>query len=211
MSGGRIVGMLWLLAPLLSGCGSSAVPKNTPDPLNGMSTLQIPKEPTPTPTVKGPTQPLPPLPAPSSATSPASLASNAVPKLEDDRPLRIPSDKDAGWGGQSSPGVTLGRPGTDAGTAGERTLTPVPAIGPLVPVSGTSPPADSIDQMLQTLRLRGVKGFQLLMQRETGEWSCTCSIPRRDDPASKTTYNKVAGDPQSALKAVVEQVERDAH
>ncbi len=214
MSGGRIVGMLCLLAPLLSGCGGSAAPKTGQDPLVGLNAPPIPKE--VTPTAKGPLQPVPALTAPSAATSPAALATGAVPTLESDREMRIPSGSDpaAAWRGQSPTGVTLSHPVASHDSGPERSLTPVPAVGPLAPASGSSAATGSIDQMMHFLEGRGVKGFRLEMSRETGQWRCTCSIPERENPSYKHTYDTqetAATDPQSALRAVVEKIEREGH
>src|SRR5438128_2629732 len=90
MSGGRIVGILCLFGPLLSGCsGNSGPPKN--DPLIGGGAA-IPRDNTGAGAfANGPDKPLPPLPAPSGATSQAALAGGAVTKLDTDRDLRIPS------------------------------------------------------------------------------------------------------------------------
>src|SRR4051812_30420697 len=132
MSGGRIVGMLCLLAPLLSGCsGASAPPKN--DPLVGGG-APIPKDGAGAGAgafAKVPDKPVPVLPAPSGATSPAALASGAAPRLDGDRDMRIPSggDSSAAGRGQSPSGLTLGRPEPVHDVGGDRGLMPVPVVG----------------------------------------------------------------------------------
>jgi hypothetical protein len=63
--------------------------------------------------------------------------------------------------------------------------------------------------MMRFLDQRGMKGFRLEMLRETGQWRCSCSIPTRQNPTIKQTYDTTAADPQAALRAVVEQVERE--
>jgi hypothetical protein len=215
MSGGRIVGTLCLLAPLLSGCSGSAVRNDKPDPLVGLNAPPIPKE-VPSTAKNGPLQPVPALAAPSAATSPAALASGAVPKLDSDRNLRIGGDADAtaAWRGQN-PSATLGQPTVKETTRPESNLIPVPTVGaPLVQTGATSSATGTIDQMMHYLESRGVKGFRLEMQRETGQWRCTCAIPDPQNPAESKKYDTSANpatDPQTALRAVVEQVEHDFH
>src|SRR5262245_25886012 len=173
MSGGRIVSVLWLLAPLLAGCSSNSnQPKDAP--ILGIN-VPPPKEASPT-ARGGPDRPLPPLTSPSAATSPAALAPGAVPKLENDRDLRIGGQDSADSARGKVSGVSLLRP-----TPTSDTSTP-PTMQPIVPAGGIPPTASSVDQALQTLEARGVKGFRLEQQRDTGEWRCTCSIPNRQNP-----------------------------
>jgi len=52
--------------------------------------------------------------------------------------------------------------------------------------------------------------FRLELERETGQWRCTCSIPDRRNSRLLQTYAATrATDPAAALRAVVEEVERD--
>jgi hypothetical protein len=80
---------------------------------------------------------------------------------------------------------------------------------PIVPAGGVPAAAGSVDQALQALESRGVKGFRLEQQRDTGEWRCTCSIPNKQNPTIRRTYLKAAADPLSAVRAVLDEIDRD--
>lgn len=204
MRGGLLIGLLCLSAGLLTGCSGGTPPKNGPDPL--IPGPPIPKEGA---TARGAQdKPLPVMPAPGGATTNAEIAAGAVPKLDKERDLRIPGDKDPtdSWRDNTS-GVSLGTPGP-ARAGGS--LPPVPTVGGFTPAGGpTGGAITSVDQGLHALERYGVKGFRLEQQRETGQWRCTCSIPNKDKPTFKQTYDTTAADPLSALRAVVDQVERD--
>jgi hypothetical protein len=52
--------------------------------------------------------------------------------------------------------------------------------------------------------------FRLELERDTSLWRCTCSIPDRRNPRLKQTYSATrAADPAAALRAVVEEAERE--
>jgi hypothetical protein len=141
-----------------------------------------------------------------------------VPKLDNDRDLRIGAgavDPVAAWRGQS-PGATLGVPTSTQNTGDDHSLPPVPVVGASSPAppAGTIAATGSIDQMMRYLETRGVKGFKLQMNSDTGQWRCTCAIPDPQNPMQKTTYDTGetgATDPLAALRAVVEEVERKTH
>jgi hypothetical protein len=44
---------------------------------------------------------------------------------------------------------------------------------------------------------------------ENGEWKYSCSIPTRQNPRIRRTYVASAGDPVGAIRAVIEQLDKD--
>lgn len=195
-------GTICLPVLLLMGCSGSNTPKN--DPLVGLNAPSLPKAGAGA-VAKGAEGPLPALTAPSAETSAAALASGGVPKLDGDRNLRL-DDKDptATWRGQSAAGVSLGKPDLNGGSS-----TPQP-IDDITRVSGPGTlTTNDLRQMIRSLEQRGMKGFRLDLQIATGQWRCTCAIPKRSNPNEKQGYDTMAKDPESAVRAVLDQVERD--
>jgi hypothetical protein len=204
MRHGRIYGMLCLPVLFAMGCSGAKPPKN--DPLVGINAPPLPREGAGA-VAKGPDKPLPALPAPSADTSPAALAAGGVPKLDNDRNLRM-DDKDpaAAWRGKSSSPVSLGKPDPDPDP---QPPAPRPTDG-IKPAGGISAaPALDLRQLITSLEQRGMKGFRLEQQRDSGKWRCLCSIPSRNNPSVKQNYDTSAADPESAVRAVLDQVEKD--
>jgi hypothetical protein len=178
-----------LLAALLGGCGPGATGTGSrpgADPLAGPAT----------PSVGAPGGGVPPLPAPSGSTTPAALATGTVPSFNAARPG---SSGPAGVWREPTSGAILGAPEPARGTQ---------PSGPLTLMSGPGS-VQTIDQGLKALELRGAKGFRLELQRDTGQWRCSCSVPNRQNPAYKQTYDTTAADPLSAVRAVVDQIARE--
>jgi hypothetical protein len=127
-----------------------------------------------------------------------------VPKLDSDRDLRL-SDRDRAdaWRGKTTSGVKL-----EAPRVGGDVPTP-PNMQPITPAGGVGAAISTIDQALATLELHGVKGLRLEQERDTGQWRCTCSIPDRQNPSQKHTYDTLNADALSALRAVLDQIDRD--
>lgn len=180
---------LCLPALLLAGCsGSTRLPN---DPLNGggpalAATDKAP--PVPVAAAAGTPGPLPALAAPASTTSAAALAPGAMPQR----------------GGQGAGGaVSLSRPQPIAGDSNPARLQPMTPVT----LTGGSGGVSSIDRGLETLKARGVKGFRLDLQPDTGQWRCICSIPKVG--TIKQTYSTSAGDALSAVRAVIEKVEQE--
>ena len=206
MSGrGKMHFGLGLFALFLAGCSGSQPPINKYDPLVGGPPL--PKEGTARAKDQG-VPGVPAVPAPSASTSPASLASGGgVPALEGERNLRIPGDRESeanSWRNPSS-AVSLGTP--EVGRAGGTPPQPItPGLPVSTPMSGT---LTSVDQGLKLLEQKGVQGFRLEKDRETGQWRCLCSIPSRQNPTTKQVYDLKAPDALAALQAVLDKIERD--
>ncbi len=191
----------WVLClPVLAGCSGGTRVADNRDPIIGnqqplpvASGGQIKPVPAAGGASVSPLQP-----GPNSATSTAALASGGVGQLSSAQNLR---------GGAAATGnagaATLGAPqvAKDGGTPAR--------LQPIVPAGGSG--VQSVDQALQYLQSRGVQGFRLERQRDTGKWRCVCVIPNREAPAIKQAYDiQDAADPLSALRAVIEQAEQNA-
>jgi hypothetical protein len=191
-----------LLLAFLAGCGGGATGKGSRmgagDPLAG------PVKPVATAGVSigAPTGGVPPVPAPSGPTTTAGLATGTVPSFNAGRPG--PSAPPSGWREPGAPKLGAPVPPTRGSAAPS---IPSPS-GPVV-LAGGGGGVQTIDQGVKALELRGARGFRLELQRETGQWRCSCSVPNRQNPASRQTYDTTAADPLSAVRAVVERVERD--
>jgi hypothetical protein len=157
------------------------------------------------------------MPAPGSATSNAAVAPGWNHTLDPNRELRI-GDNPAGAGnpGWRGPGdVTLHQPEPSASLAGRSEVRPLPpaapATAPAVPVyppvtaRGASPEASLLAQVTS----RGAKYQVLQTWGETGEWKFTCAIPNRQNPNIRRTYEARAGDPLSAIQAVLDQIDHE--
>jgi hypothetical protein len=204
-----------LLAILPTGCSSN--PLRNDDPLLGKSAPVVPvPEVGSVATGPGTPGPLPVLAGSNGTTSTAALASGSVPALPTDRNLRIgppPSAKLNGTAGTSrAPAVpvTLSKPEP----VGEKPPVPAPTPGPLptAPVTlagGVTVYVQSVDHGIKILEDRGLKAFRLELQRDTGQWRCTCSLPDRRNPSLKRTYDTTARDRVAAVRAVIEKVEKE--
>lgn len=193
-------GTICLPVLLLMGCSGGNTPKN--DPLVGLNAPPIPKE-SAGAVAKGPDKPLPALTAPSAETSAAALASGGVPKLDGDRNLRL-DDKDpaAAWRGKSAAGVSLGKPDLNGEPAAPKPIDDITRVGgPGAMTTG------DLRHSIRALEQRGMKGFRLEQDRDSGQWRCSCSIPKPDKQQQR--YFTTAADPESAVRAVLDQVERD--
>jgi hypothetical protein len=93
-------------------------------------------------------------------------------------------------------------------TRGSAAPPPPSSAGFVVPAGGPGA-VQTIDQGLKALEQRGARGFRLEFQRDPAQWRCSCSVPNRQNPAYKQTYDTTAADPLSAVRAIVERVERE--
>jgi hypothetical protein len=66
----------------------------------------------------------------------------------------------------------------------------------------------SFEQAQATLHAHGVK-WQRLETWGEQEWKFSCSIPNRQNPYLSRTYEGRAADSLSAVRAVLEQIERE--
>jgi hypothetical protein len=160
-----------------------------------------------------------PLPAASSATSTAALATGAPQPLDPNHDLRIagtaqPTSNPGGtWRGQSAlADVALQRPETAGETPSAQRLQPQP-VTPTAPAPVYPPTASSrvttFEQAQVLLRAHGVTWQRLETSGDTGEWKFSCWIPSRENPNNHQTYQARANDQIAALRAVLEQIERE--
>jgi len=205
----------WLLA-LAMGC-SGGNNNLQPDPLTG-NQLPVPvagvaAQPA-APAKSDPAAPLPALAAPNAAVSTAALAAATTPQPDGKPDVRIgppPAAKLAGAtavssGGETSGPVTLKQPQPASGPADSSPLTRLGSVSPLPAAGGDA----EWDRLFQRLKDLGMNGFRLELDRDTSLWRCTCSIPDRRNPRLKQNYSATgAAAPVAALRAVVEEVERD--
>jgi hypothetical protein len=158
-----------------------------------------------------------PLPAPSSSTSPAALAPGAFTPLDPNHDLRIANGGAAaanppagdGWHGPSAPAdVTLHRPELAGDAPPAPRSPPQPAPGFALTAASA---VGTYEDAQRLLRAHGVTWQRLETAGDAGEWKFTCWVPNRQDPNIHQTYGYQAPDPVSAMRAVLEQIEREQH
>ena len=59
------------------------------------------------------------------------------------------------------------------------------------------------------LRQRGATFQRLETWGDDGEWKFSCAIPNRQNPAIRRTYEARAGDPMVAVRAVIDQIDKE--
>jgi hypothetical protein len=207
----RVCLILWplvLCLPCLTGCAGES--NLTSDPLVGGPPLRTAAQPASRST------PLPPLAAPSSATSPAALARGAFQPLDPEHHLQIASGGskpgNVTWRGQG--GVVLNQPQSVPQTT-PILIPPAPAAptgeprsaSPLVLTGGTR--ADSLEEALAQIDSRGATWSRLETWGDNGEWKFSCSIPVKQTPGIRRTYEARARDRLSAIRAVLQQIEQE--
>jgi hypothetical protein len=220
----RVVRVLRRLSPLvllLAGCSqmnrniAPTAPQPPSDPLLGgppMKTTQAPPAPKPATLAKpeSAVTTLPPLSAPGATPSTAALAAGAqVQPMDGGRDLRIgdPPGKSGTWVGQNEPvsngsGALLRQPETTAAAPNP----PTPAV------SQVSLPANrstGLDDALKQLKDRGVVWQRLDVVAETGEWKFSCSVPNRQNPNVRRTYEARAKEPLAAVQSVLARIDSE--
>jgi hypothetical protein len=161
-----------------------------------------------------PPAPLPALTAPASTTSPAALTGGANPSLDPGRDLRI----GAGLGGAAS-----AQPTGNWQASGAVLQSPQPANDPSLQQAGSlQPPAgtgtatlasgsrvDTYQQLQDALNARGVTWRRLEMVGDSGEWSFQCSIPSKQNPNLRHSYSGRGSSDLGAIRAVLDQIDRE--
>jgi hypothetical protein len=200
------------------------------DPLLGGPPLHAINATAPAPPT--PVAALPP-PAANSNLSTAALAAGAPRPTDPGRDLRIGSSGGnagiVGWARDGAAGnnVPSGMAQTPAGNGAILRL-PEPVTDPLprpqlASVSNPGSPRDSsltpsspdhgtastFEQVQAQIKTRGVLWQRLEMVGETGEWKFSCSIPNRQNPRIRRTYEAKAGDSVAAIRAVLEQLDKE--
>jgi hypothetical protein len=216
------------LALMTSGC-SNSLRKPQGDPLFGNV------KPQPGLNAADATNPVPPLPGPTSTGSTAALASVNPRPIDGTHDLRIPDSTLAGnanpaWNGAGSigtaPPITVPTSPVANGMASPVALAPggqlqQPTTG-FAPVSrmqsGTTPGADATrlaggnltyEGAQAQLTARGVTWQRLESWGDQGDWKFTCSIPNKQNPYISRTYEAEAHDPLSAVRGVLDQLDHD--
>jgi hypothetical protein len=187
------------------------------DPLLGGPPVRPAVAATPAPPTPAPVAPPA---APNSPLSPAALAASAPRPADNDRDFRIgsprPSTGNDGWASAgNNPAAAIGQ---TVGGSGAQLRPPEPITEQmprqdLTPVSSPGPSRDSrittYEQAQEQIKARGVLWQSLEMVAETGEWKYSCSIPNRQNPALRRTYVARASDSLAAIRAVLEQLDKD--
>jgi hypothetical protein len=158
---------------------------------------------------------LPP-PAANSNLSTAALAAGAPRPTDPGRDLRIGSSGGnagiVGWARDNN--VQSGMAQTPVGNGAVLRL-PEPVTDPLprpqlATVSNPgSLPASTFEEVQAQIKARGVLWQQSVWVAETGEWKFSCSIPTRQNPRIRRTYEAKAGDAVAAIRAVLEQLDKE--
>lgn len=82
---------------------------------------------------------------------------------------------------------------------------PPPPSGGQAGVNGVT----TFEQAKDELKARGAVWQRLEMVGETGEWKYSCSIPNRQNPRIRRTYEAKASEPIAAVRAVLEQIDKE--
>jgi hypothetical protein len=173
---------------------------------------------------------VPPLPTSNSASSTASLANQT--KLQGGRPLGINDGSNAGQSsGWQRTGIGLGMPEPQSNANPPRstnpTVVPLPRDGAppanLLQTNGAWSPsgiaasAQNVANNVQTvannlntlLQARGAVGIK--REPVAGGVRFSCYVPARANPANLRYYEAVGADEESALRAVVQQIQQDVN
>jgi hypothetical protein len=186
------------LSVATTGCAPEKVSGN--DPLFGGPAVRPPSAAVaaaPAPAAAGtvPAQPQPP-----PTGTPAALASGGRGPLDPSRPdLRIGQDPaPAPWGGPgaATPGVALQPP---------QPLSPKPAADAQLTSNSA---AASYEQLRAQLVARGADLITFTTNAPTGETTLTCRVPVPGSPSSHQRYDARARDEVSAMRAVLDQMDR---
>ncbi len=73
----------------------------------------------------------------------------------------------------------------------------------------SGPHGSSEDALWNLLAARGVTWYRLETWGDNGQVKYTCSIPNRQNPHIRRTYEALARDRSSALRAVLDQIDRE--
>jgi hypothetical protein len=165
--------------------------------------------------------------------STAALAAGTPRPLENNHDLRIGSPAgNPGSDGWARQGSASSNPDADirrmADSTGATLQAPQPLPDPpkreLVTVSNPTPARDSLptlpapasppgvntfEQAKRELEARGVLWQRLDMVGPGGEWKYSCSIPNKQNPRLQRTYEAKANDPVAAIRAVLDQLDKE--
>jgi hypothetical protein len=208
---------------ILAGCGGLNQTMGI-DPLLGGPPLRPATAAAPIPSAPAPL-PVLPLPPTNSSLSTAALAAGAPRPLDNGQDLRIGSPIGSagndGWARQGSgssnqdsqirrmadsSGAILQPPQPIAEPPPKRDSVPVSNPGSL---RGSSATVTTFEQAERELKTRGVLLQRLQAVGQNGEWTCRCSMPNPQNPRIHRTYEAQASDPVAAIRAVLEQIDKE--
>ena len=202
-----------LCAALLTGCKSSSKQSGaTGDPLFGAPPVKQTGYTPPPDSGTRSNNASATMPAPSSTTSTAALASGGHPSLDATHDLRIGTadsqpPRDA-WRGQSSDtGVVVSGPQPNPTQESVVRNDPRPQNG-YVLTSGASA-MFTFDQAWAALRARGMTWSCLESGDNPSDWRFACWIPNRQNPDIHRTYEAAGADPLGVLRAVLAKIDQD--
>jgi hypothetical protein len=164
--------------------------------------------------------------APSSSTSTAALAPGTFQPLDPSRDLHIGGNRDStspapanarasgsgseAWQGPGSANnVALNRPDLSGGSGAPTTRQePHPLSSNGFALMGGSR-IGNYEQAQALLKARGVTWYRLETWGDEGEVKFSCSIPNRQNPNIRRTYEARAHDELSVLRAVLDKIDAD--
>jgi hypothetical protein len=157
---------------------------------------------------------LPPLSAPSSSSSPAALAAGPARPSDTSGDLRISNPQ-----ASSGPGGWVGRDPNPQRNGSGAVLLGVQASGELAsrpdsspvynPVSLNSSQVTTIEQAQKILAGRGVLWQRPQPLQDNSGWEFSCAVQNRQNPNVTRTYTGKAPDLVGAMRAVIEQIDKD--
>ena len=218
-------GALALALSVLAGAAATAGCSNdsrlkSGDPLTGGApAIPARTETTAVATTSAPKNSVPPIPAPSSATSNAALAGGAFQPLDPTRDLRIGDGQPipaarGGHGPVNGSTATLNAPQpiVDKTATGQLTSGPKQTASPppstIQPVSG--PAGASTDALLAMLQARGVTWYRVEASPDKpGEMRFSCTVPNPNNPNIRRMYEAHGPDQRTAMLAVLSQMDQE--
>jgi hypothetical protein len=181
--------------PLLGGPAPGPVKQAAAGPVPNPQTAQAPLPPPPAPSGSASTAALAATSAPLDATHDLRIANPAPPPGSDPRrPADAPT-----WQGQTASNTAPPAPPAPAVAPG-----PAPSI-----VSVASAQVTTYEQAQAALAARGVSWQRLETWGDRGDWKFSCSIPNPQNRYISRTYEAQAHDYLSAIRAVLDQINKD--
>jgi hypothetical protein len=188
------------------------------DPLLGGPPLR--PSPVAAPPPPNPVAALPPASANSTLSNAALAAGSPQPA---DNGLRIASPRGSagndGWAREGSPSPnpdSMLRATADGRGAVLRAPEPVSDPGPRGQLTTASNPgsmqqnrASTFEDAERQIAARGALWQRLESVGASGGWKYSCSIPNRQNPRIRRTYEATATDPSTAIRAVLEQLDKE--
>jgi hypothetical protein len=207
----------------LAGCESGFGSRQGGDPFLGIHAPPMPAQSTggSASATQTATNTTPPLPASISVPNQAALASGTKQTPDNPRDLRIatpPVVPVSSPGGAASGNVRVDGPVPIPETTSKTMSAPAASAG-MQPTGGAAvppPPGASMtfEEAQQYLKRRGVVWQRLETRGDTGQWAFQCSLPLPGQTNINRTYETQAPlprDPLSAVRAVIDKIEKDQH